>query len=208
MTTIAGGSTNDGGWRVVPLGGPAGTGVRLVRETPEDPAEPRMVGTERGTRGPATAQLFGGLALGSAGVAATLGGGSMGARLGAAGIGRGVGIAIGIGAIAGAAYLIHRSTQNSSTEYQLTFASEPNLAGVAPGDVYATLRAHHERNAPAVERELAALLSEEKVRSYSGIIGANGFVVDVVNRHRDEVEQRLAAITAVGDVIAAPLSER
>lgn len=206
MTMISGGSTNDGGWRVVPLGGPAGTGIRLVREEPGDPTQPRMVGTERGARGPATAQLLGGLALGGAGIAATLGGGSMGARLGAAGIGKGIGIALGIGEIAGAAFLLHRSTQNASTEYQLTFASEPNLSGVAPGDVYATLRAHHERNAPAVERELATLLSEEKVRSYSGIIGANGFVVDVVNRHREEVEGRLAAITEVGDLVAAPLS--
>jgi hypothetical protein len=203
MTTI----TGDGGWRVMPLGGPAGTGVRLVREdAADDPAQPRMVGTERGARGPATAQLLGGLALGGAGIASTLAGGPLGARLGATGIGKGLGIALGIGAIAGAAFLLHRSSQNATTEYQLTFAAEPDLAGVAPGDVYATLRAHHERNAPGVERELAALLSEEKVRSYSGIIGANGFVVDVVNRHRDEVEQRLAAIQEVGDVVAAPLS--
>ncbi len=206
MTTISGGTTGDGGWRITPLGGPAGTGMRIERDDASDPAQPRLIGTERGARGPAAAQLLGGLALGGAGIATALGGGSLGARFGAAGIGKGLGIALGIGAVAGAAFLLHRSTQNASTEYQLTFASEPDLTGVAPGDVYATLRAHHERNAPAVERELATLLSEEKVRSYSGIIGANGFVIDVVNRHRDEVEQRLAAITEVGDVVAAPLA--
>lgn len=207
MTTISGGGNGDGGaWRLVPLGGPAGTGVRIERGEERDSTQPRLVGSRQLGRGAATAQLVGGLALGGVGIAATLGGGPLGARLGAAGIGRGIGIALGIGAVAGAAFLLHRSAQNATTEYQLTFASEPDLVGVAPGDVYATLRAHHERNAPAVERELAALLSEEKVRSYSGIIGANGFVVDVVNRHREAVQQRLDAISEVGDVVAAPLS--
>lgn len=206
MTTIAGGGIGDGGWRIRPIGGAAGTGVRIESDATGDPAQPRLVGTRRGDRGPAPAQLLGGLALGGAGVVAAMRGGTVGAQLGAAGLGKGLGIALGIGAVAGAAFLLHRSAQNATTEYQLTFASEPDLSGVAPGDVYATLRAHHERNAPAIERELATLLSEEKVRSYSGIIGANGFVIDVVNRHRDEVEQRLASITEVGDVVAAPLS--
>lgn len=205
MATISGGGTSDGGWRIMPLGGPAGTGMRSGRERASDSAQPRVVSTERGERGPVAVQVLGGLALGGGGVAAVLGGGSMGARLGAAGIGRGIGIALGIGAVAGAAFLLYRSTQNASTEHQLTFAFEPDLSGVAPGNVYATLRAHHERYAPAVERELVALLAEGKVRSYSGIIGANGFVVDVVNRHREEVDQRLSAVAGVGDVVPARL---
>lgn len=197
--------SGDGGWRVVPLGGPAGTGVRLERDAPADPAQPRLVGTRSRTAGPATAQLLGGLALGGVGIAVAYGSRQVGARLGAAGLGTGVGIALGIGAIAGAAFLIHRSSQNATSEYQLTFAEDPDLDGVAPGDVYATLRVHHERLAPPVERELDQLVLEEKVRSYSGIIGANGFVVDVVNRHRDEVDQRLSAVSGVGDVVPAGL---
>jgi hypothetical protein len=201
MTSI----TGDGGWHVVPLGGPAGTGLRLERDAPEDPTQPRLVGTQRAGGGPATAQLLGGLALGGAGIAAAYGSRQMGARLGATGIGTGIGIAVGIGAIAGAAFLLHRSSQNATSEYQLTFAEDPKLDGVAPGDVYATLRAHHERLAPPVERELEQLVSEEKVRGYSGIIGANGFVIDVVNRYRDEVDQRLTAVSGVGDVVPAGL---
>ncbi len=201
MTSI----TGDGGWKIVPLGGPAGTGLRIERDDAADPAEPRHVGVRSAGEGPATAQLVGGLALGGAGIAAAYGSRQLGARLGAAGIGTGVGIALGVGAIAGAAFLMYRSSQNASSEYQLTFAQEPDLSGVAPGDVYATLRAHHERHAPAVERELATLLSEEKVRSYSGIIGANGFVIDVVRRHRDEVDERLSAVAGVGDVVPASL---
>ncbi len=189
---------------MVPLGGAWGTGVRL-QPGPGAPDQPREVGTHATRSGSSVVQLAGGLALGTAGVAAMTGGGAAGARLGSAGLGKGIGIALGIGALAGAAFLIHRSQQNATTEYQLTFRDQPDLAGVAPGDVYATLRAHHERNAPAIERELASLLAEEKVRSYSGIIGANGFVIDVVNRHREEVEARLGAIAEVGGMTASPL---
>lgn len=146
------------------------------------------------------------LALAGAGVASTFGGGVVGGRLGAAGVGRGVGLAMGVAAIAGAGYLLLRGSGNATTEYVVGFRQQPDLSGVAPGEVYATLREHHQRNAPAVERELVALKDEGRVRGYSGIVGANGFVVDVVNRHRGEVEQRLAAVQEVGSVEAAPLA--
>jgi hypothetical protein len=204
MTSI----TGDGGWRIEPLGGPAGTGFRLARGDEgvgEATKEPRMVGTVGRPSHLASLQTVGSATLGGVGIAALLGGGPVGARLGAAGIGKGIGIAVGVAALAGAGFLLHQSRQNASTEYQLTFAEQPDLSGVAPGDVYATLRAHHERNAPAIERELGALVDEGKVRSFSGIIGANGFVIDVVNRHREEVEQRLDAIAQVGDLVASPL---
>ncbi len=191
----------DGGWSMQPMGGPAGTGISPQRSSGDDAAGVReLVGTRTGAGARTTRDVLAGLALGTGGVASILAGRGVGARLGAAGIGRGLGIALGVGALAGAALLLQRAHANATTEYVVNFASEPDLDGVAPGDVYWALRAHHEQHAPAVERELAALLSEEKVRSYSGVIGSNGFVVEAVNRHRDEVEQRLAALDEVGGV--------
>ena len=204
MATISAGATNCG-WNVRPVGGAAGTGISLDPACADDGGIGEVVGTRTGSAGSSGRDLLAGLALGGGGIASILAGKGVGARIGAAGIGRGVGIALGIGALAGAAFLLHRSQQNATTEYLVNFATEPDLDGVAPGDVYATLRAHHERYAPAVERELGTMLDEGKVRSFSGIIGANGFVVDVVNRHRDEVQQRLAALSDVGGISEAEL---
>lgn len=174
-------------------------------------ATPATAGADRPVAGEARAGIGAGtvaasLAVGGAGLAASLGGAAVGARAGAAGLGRGLGIAFGVAALAGAGYLLVRGAGNGSTEYMVSFREQPDLSDVAPEDVYATLRDHHERNAPPVERELTLLQQEEKVRAFSGIVGANGFVVDVVDRHRDEVEARLSAVQEVGGVAAAPLS--
>jgi hypothetical protein len=202
-TTIAGANC-----RLEPLNpnAPWGTGLRLdCDDAGATPGEPKLLDPNfrAGTGG--SAELVGALALGGAGIAAALGGGALGARVGAASVGRGVGIALGVGAVAGAGFLLWRSAQNRSDEYLVHFSSEADLTGVPPSEVYATLRAHHEANAPAVQRVLDALVSEGKVRSYSGVIGSNGFVVDVVHRHADEVERRLSAVPQVGDVQAADL---
>ena len=200
MTNIPAGD----GWRPVPIGGPAGTGLRLAREAATGSGEPTLVGTRGDSGASATGALVGGLALGAAGLTGTVGGGA--AHLaGRRGIGLPVAIALGAAALIGGGILLARSAGERTTEYLVHFRSQPDLEGVAPDQVYWTLRAHHEANAPAVERELATLLEEEKVRSFSGIIGSNGFVVDVVNRHRDEVEQRLAAVETVGEIVAATM---
>lgn len=109
-------------------------------------------------------------------------------------------------AVVGAGLLVHHAMGSRVEEYLVHFADQPDLDGVPPGEVYAALRAHHERHAPAVERELHRLQDEGKVGKFSGIVGANGFVVEVVRRHRDEVSERLATVPAVGDVVAAPMS--
>jgi hypothetical protein len=194
-------------WRVEPLNpnNPAGTGVRYDDGDSAPKYDPRLLDPTYSGETGGDSELVAALVLGGAGIAAGLGGGAVGARLGAAGIGRGLGIALGVGAVAGAGFLLWRSSQNRSQEYLVHFSSEPDLTGVPPERVYETLRAHHERNAPAVERELTTLQSEGKVRSWSGIIGSNGFVVDVVNRHKDEVDRRLSAVTGVGDVVPAGL---
>jgi hypothetical protein len=204
MTT----SLISGDCRLVPLNpnNPFGTGLRLECDEPAAAGEPRLLDESYRSGGGGAGELAGGLALGVGGIAAALGGGALGARLGAAGIGRGLGIALGIGAVAGAGYLIWRGVQNQSQEYLVHFSSEADLTGVPPERVYETLRAHHERNAPAVERELDVLRDEGKVRSWSGIVGSNGFVVDVVKRHGAEVERRLEALTEVGEVGASDLS--
>lgn len=164
------------------------------------------IDTKVGSSAAPTRDLVAGGLLAAGGVASIAGGRSLASKLGATGAGRWIGAALGIGALAGAAYLLTRGATGGTTEYMVPFSRQPDLDGVPPGEVYATLRAHHERMAPSVERELAALLDEGKVRSYSGIIGANGFVVDVVNRHRQEVEERLESLAAVGDVERASLT--
>jgi hypothetical protein len=113
---------------------------------------------------------------------------------------------LGIGAVAGvSALLASCAGGGKGHEYVVHFATEPDLTGVPEGEVYNVLRAHHERYAPAVEAELSALKTEGKVTSYSGIIGSNGFVVNIARGHDDEVKQRLAAISAVGDIESADL---
>ncbi|MCB0877972.1 MAG: hypothetical protein KDC46_03215 [Thermoleophilia bacterium] len=209
--TIGIGAATNCGWTVAPLGGPAGTGLRL-EQVCSDPTTGsgdvhELVGTRTGPAGPMIGQLTGGLVLGGLGagaIAASAAG--LGARINMGGIGKGIGIALGIGALVGAGLLINRSQQNRSIDYVVHFNQQPDLEGVPPGEVYAKLREHHERLAPAVERELSTMLDEGKVRSYSGVIGANGFVVEVVNRYKDEVEQRLGAIDVVGDVERSELA--
>lgn len=191
------------GWVAAPIGDGAGAALRPARD--EQGAAVERINTRVGDAPTGAASLLAGATLGAGGIAAIAGSGSIASRIGVSGAGKWLGVALGVGALAGAALLIARGAGASSTEHMVPFRHEPDLDGVAPGDVYATLRAHHERYAPAVERELATLLDEGKVRSYSGIIGANGFVADVVNRHRVEVEQRLEALDSVGDVQEAAL---
>lgn len=193
MTTIAGASRNDDGWRVRPThpNSPWGTGLRLER-------------TE-GAGSSMLAPTVAAAGLSAVGIGAWASGGPIGARLGSRGIGTGIGIAVGVAAILGAGLLMHRSTQNRPEEFVVHFATQPELEGVAPGDVYATLRAHHERHAPAIEAELEQLVTEGKVTSWSGVIGSNGFVVEAPHRHRAEVDARLRAHAEVGEIVESPL---
>lgn len=110
-----------------------------------------------------------------------------------------------VGVASGAALLASCAGTRKGHEYLVHFATEPDLSGVPEGEVYNVLRAHHERNAPALESALAALKAEGKVTSYAGIVGSNGFVITVARGHDEEVKARLAAVPVVGEVEAADL---